>query len=345
MMRSFLSIALFCLMPVQQLSAQQHAMNNMGLPSLDTSGNYHFLVSAHFHGSSVNTSGLPAKTLLSNLDAINRERPSFLVHLGDFFLDVKNDIPTYTDTLLNKFAFPVFNAVGNHDLSGSVYQEKYGNTFFSFVYGREKFIFLDTERNDGSILGEQKDFLLAEIDVPDSIGTIFIFAHRLIWAEEHPELQALFTDNTRSSSPGNFRREILPELKKAAEKHPLILAGGSMGAVPSSFFFHREKEVNMSYIATAIRDTPRDAMLRVEMRNGVPVFSAFTLPMPPEYYDLAYYRPAEKKKAPFNWRLVPLYSKQAVTHRYFWYGIICLLVPVLVVWMMLSRKRKKKSGK
>ncbi|HRE73144.1 MAG TPA: hypothetical protein PK637_04580 [Flavobacteriales bacterium] len=336
-------LLLFLLSPLLVFS--QNALNSKKLSVEDSVHSYHFFISAHFHGSSTNTTGLPAKTVLSNIEAINRDQPLFLAHLGDFFLDVRNDIPAYTENLLNRFEFPVYNAVGNHDLSGNVYQENFGATWFAFNVGIDRFIFLDTEIADGSIRDEQQSFLLRSLDSLPEKARVFIFAHRLIWAEDHPDLKNLFTDNTRSANPGNFRVAILPELKKIAEHHPVVFAGGSMGNVPSSFFFHKEKEADITYIATAIRDTPRDALLRVEVSGSGIHYTAFHLPLSPEAYDLSYYRPEQKTKSPFNWRLVPLYTTQAVSHRYFWYGVLFMVVPIALVVGMMMRRKKRKNGK
>lgn len=339
-MRIYFIFCFFLLTEI--LSAQITSPFNKLTVEVDSSSEYSFFVSGHFHGSSKNTSGLPAKTVLNNIAEINDAQPKFIVSLGDLFLDVKNDIKNYTDTLFNKLHSPLFNVVGNHDLSGSVYQDKYGELYFSFTYKTEKFIFLDTETNDGSIVNDQKKFLQAELANISGIKNIFIFSHRLIWAEDHPELKNLFLDNTRSSKPGNFRTEILPELQKVPKSISILFGGGSMGNVPAPFFFHSEN--NITYFATAIRDTPKDAFLKVTVNDGKISFSSFALPMSPEYYNLKYYNPQEKKSNPFNWRLVPLYTKQAVSHRYFWYGVICIIIPCIMIWLLFKRKRKKKIG-
>lgn len=311
----------------------------------DTTNNYCFLVSGHFHGASNNTTGFPAKTLLANIKAINESECSFIVSLGDLFLDVKNDIPNYTDTLFNRLQLPLFNAVGNHDISGTIYQEHFGNTFFSFQVGSHKFLILDTELDDGSITSKQMEFFQKEIAACDSCTALFIFTHRLIWAEDHPEMKNLFLDNTRSSSPGNFRKDILPQLKTLGKTCPVYLFGGSMGNVPAPFFFHKERESNITYIATAIRDTPKDAMLKVHVNSGTVSFTALPLPMSPDYYSLDYYHPQEIKNKPFNWRLLPLYTKQAVSHRYFWYGVLFISMPIVILFFMYRRKRRKKFGR
>lgn len=305
---------------------------------IDSIGNYSFFVSGHFHGSSENTTGKPAKTVLENISRINNGKVSFLVSLGDLFLDVRNDIPTYRKLLIDKLDMPLYNVPGNHDKSGNVYEENFGATFYYFKVKSELYIFLDTELDDGSVIGEQKIMIEQALSSLNGIKNIFIFSHRLIWAEEHPKMKHLFTDNTRSSNGNNFRKEILPMLSKKSKGKRIFIMGGSLGNAPSPFFYHEDE--NITYVATAIRDTPKDAFLKVNIIGGKVDFESFPLIMPIEYYDLDYYNGSYKKAPGFNWRLVPLYIKNMLFHRYFWYGILMILLPIVFYRLI----RKWKSG-
>jgi hypothetical protein len=260
--------------------------------------------------------------------------------LGDIFLDVKNDIPTYRKLLIDKLKMPLYNVPGNHDKSGGLYEENFGTTFYYFRLKSELFIFLDTELEDGSITGAQMDMFRKAFSSLNGIKNVFIFSHRLIWAEEHPEMKHLFTDNTRSSNENNFRNEILPMLSKLGKEKNIFIMGGSLGSAPSPFFYHVDD--NITYIATAIRDTPKDAFLKVNVKEGKVSFEAFPLTMPIEYYNLDYYNGIHKKTPGFNWRLVPLYIKNMIAHRYFWYGILMVLLPYLC-YRILRKLRSKKG--
>lgn len=315
-----------------------HSLNDRVLFIPDSTYHYSFFVSGHFHGSSKNTSGLPAKTLRENIIAINNSGAAFLICLGDLFLDIKNDIPKYKSSFIDKLEMPLYNAPGNHDISGDVYESNFGKSFYFFKEKSELFIILNTELNDGSIEGEQLSMLHEAIKDLKGIKNIFVFSHRLIWAEEHPKMDKLFTDNTRSANGNNFRKEILPMFEKLNRGVSIYFFGGSLGNAPAPFFYHKEN--NIYYIATAIRDTPKDAMLKLDIINGKVSLSAFPLLMAPEYYDLKYYKGSEKKDAPFNWRLVPLYIKTMLTHRYFWYGVL-LMVTGFAIFFMIKRKKKK----
>ncbi|MBA3284467.1 MAG: metallophosphoesterase, partial [Nitrosopumilus sp.] len=152
----------------------------------DTLDSYTFIVSGHFHGASTNASTFPSSSLLANIDTLNALKPQFLMSLGDLFVDVNDTyIKNYQNSLFDKIKTPLFNAVGNHDISnGNIYEKVFGKTFFSFEYGSELYIVLNTELNDGSISGEQLDFLKKVLfgSVSDNKKNIFIFSHRPIWS-------------------------------------------------------------------------------------------------------------------------------------------------------------------
>lgn len=317
----------------------QIPINGKVIFNKDSIRNYSFFVSGHFHGSSKNTTGLPARTVRENLNEINNEGTIFMVSLGDLFMDIKNDIPAYRKSLIDKLKMPLYNVPGNHDKSGNLYEENFGISFYYFSINTELYIFLDTELEDGSILGDQLNMLKEALRLNAGIRNIFVFTHRLIWAEEHPKMKHLFTDNTRSDGGNNFRSEILPLVEEKANGKNVYFMGGSLGNAPSPFFFHKEK--NIYYLATAIRDTPKDAFLKVDVINSEVKFSAFPLVMPIEYYDLDFYNGKHQKEPGFNWRLVPLYIKNMLLHRYFWYGILSLFFPLLSIYFWRRFRRKQ----
>ncbi len=314
------------------------SINRKNIISVDTVQAYSILVSGHFHGSSKNTSGYPAKTLRENINSINNSGAALLICLGDLFLDIKNDIPIYKSSFIDKLNMPLYTAPGNHDISGDVYEKNFGKSYYSFRVKSELYIVLNTELDDGSIEGDQLNMLKNAISYTEGIKNIFVFSHRLIWAEEHPKMDKLFTDNTRSANGNNFQSEILPLFKKLKKGIKIYFFGGSLGNAPSPFFYHKEN--NIHYIATAIRDTPKDAMLKLDIKNGEIELSSFPLLMSPKYYNLEYYKGTKKKDAPFNWRLVPLYIKTMLGHRYFWYGAL-LMVSGFAFYFIIKRKRKK----
>lgn len=326
--------------------AQQKSPFNSFLVNADSSGNYNFIVSGHFYGDGTNKSRYPVNTLLGNLDWINNSNNVMLVCLGDLFMDVKNDIPQYKTSLFDKLNLPLFNAVGNHDLTENIYQNNFGATFYYFWLGRDIHFILDTEIDNGDIKDEQLE-ILNEIEAhvnSGNVNNVFIYGHRTIWKDTYQEMDGLFEDNTQSLTATNFETTVKPVLTRIARKSKVFVFAGSLGEAPASFFYFNDKASRITFIATAIRGLLRDAMLVVKVNNGAVSFETKSLTNQPvevlENYNVDFWKstsPDEK----FNYRLIPYYLKLIILHRFFWYGTGFAFI--LFIGFNFIRKKFRKS--
>ncbi len=330
------------------LVAQQTSpFNKMVLLPSDT--DYRFIVSGHFHGSSSSISTFPASTLLAGIDILNAQKASFLMSLGDLFLDVNDSyIRNYESSLFGKLKMPLFNAVGNHDLSnGNIYEKKYGESFYFFEYNTELFIVLNTEQNDGSIKGEQLEMFKTALakSASQKIKHIFIFSHRPVWSEENPKYADLFEGNTRSKfGAPNYKTEIEPLLKET--KKEVYWISGSMASGPSSFFYDKDESTGIIFIQTAIRDTSRDAVLIVKSEKGKIAFTGLSLTgeslQPIEKYNVDFWSKNKGPEKSFNYRLLPYLTWLTITHHYFWIGFaIGILLLILLRWFFNKWRKRK----
>jgi hypothetical protein len=329
-----------------ELCAQQMSTFNEKIVSADSSGNYSFIVSGHFYGDGTNQSGYPANTLLASLDWINESDACMLICLGDLFMDIKNDLPKYRSSLFNKLEIPLFNAVGNHDLTGNVYQENFGATFFKFRVGKDIHVVLDTEMDNGDVEGEQLK-MLKEVSAQcqsEQINNVFVYAHRTIWKDTYPELKGLFTDNTQSITQTNFKNEVLPVAVEIAKKSNLFWFAGSLGNAPASFFYFKDESARITYIATAIRALLRDAVLILNVHDGKVSFETHSLTgqqlEPLANYNVDFWKKTSAEE-PFNYRLIPLYIKKVFLNRNFWYGTAFACVIIGIAWYIRKRKRRR----
>jgi len=292
-----------------------------------------------------NASGYPANTLLANLDWINQSDACMLICLGDLFMDIKNDLPKYERSLFQKLEIPLFNAVGNHDLTGNFYQDHFGETAFKFRVGNDIHLVLDTESDNGDIEGTQLKLLeeISEQVKSEGINNVFVYAHRTIWKESYPELEGLFSDNTQSVTETNFRKNVLPIAKTIASHANLYWFAGSLGNAPASFFYFKDETTKITYIATAIRALLRDAMLLVQVKKGTVSFETHSLTgqqlEPLSNYDVNYWKKTSAEE-PFNYRLIPLYLKNIFFSRTFWYGIAFASVIFGLIWLIRKKRRK-----
>ncbi|MBL7890334.1 MAG: metallophosphoesterase [Bacteroidia bacterium] len=318
-----------------------------GIAINDSLKDYSFVVSGHFHGQSNNGSTFPAATVLSSIDSLNDIQPAFMMSLGDLFMDVDDVyLDHYRTSFFRKLKFPLFNVVGNHDISnGNRYEKEFGKSFSSFIVGSELFILLNTEINDGSIEGEQFNMLNTALSSvkEKNIKNIFVFSHRPVWAERIEKYNKLFLENTRTAlGKNNFLEKIVP-LLQAHKDINIFWLSGSMGGGPASFFYDQNKELGITFIQTAIRDTPRDAMLRVNVKNGEVNFEGISLTNQKlekiDYYGVDLWLKEAKPETTFSYRLIPLYLKNMLLHRYFWYGLITCLGMLLGVRFLLKKKK------
>lgn len=309
---------------------------------------FSFIVSGHFHGASNSASGMPAASLMANIDTLNGMNAAFIMCLGDLFLNVDRDHNNYEKYLFPKLKIPLLNAVGNHDVDNEFYRAHYGKTFHSFEIGSSRFIVLDSEMDNGDIGNSQLEFLKLNLKTENRIKNIFIFMHRTLWVDMDEDLMKLFPDNTQSATSTNFKDEVFPMIAKASENARVYLFSGSLGNAPASFFYHPYNK-KITFIATAIRDLPRDAVLLVDSKQGKISFRTFSLnsnvALPFENYTMDWWKNHRPEEPSFNWRLAPLYVWQMVTHRYFWYGFFLIFIPLLFYYLFKFFKRKIRAKK
>lgn len=317
----------------------------------DSTSNYTFIVSGHFHGASTSTSSFPAGTLQGNIDTLNSIKPLFLMSLGDLFLDVNESyLKNYQKSLFDKLQMPLFNVVGNHDLAnGNMYEKVFGKTFFSFSIGSEYFILLNTEVDDGSIKNEQLAFLEKSIEEcsSQSIKNVFVFSHRPVWAENNDKYKKLFSNNTHSElGKNNFNEVVLPLISKISKTKNVYWMSGSMGGGPSAFFYDKDLETNITYIQTAIRDRVQDAVLKVDVRDGGISFNGISFTNQAidkvENYGVDFWKNNLKVEQSFNYRLIPFYFKKNILSTSFWLGFSIATFLVFLIAIIKKRWKKRK---
>lgn len=322
--------------------------NKRKIDVTDSTAGYSFLVSGHFHGASTNRSGYPASTILAGIDTFNALKPALLVSLGDLFLYVdEQTVRNYSRSFFSKLSFPLYNAVGNHDVHTELYSQLYGSTSLSFILPGAAFVILDTEQNDGSIKGDQLKMLSEacnRVKQDTGLKNLFIFSHRPVWSESDEELNKLLADNTKSLIKNNYRSEVYPLISELAGTKNVFWFAGSMGGLaPSSFLYHEQDKVR--FIITSVRDLPRDAVLKVNVEKARVSFQPVSLQgqklLPLEEYNISYWQKNRKIEPGFNMRLLPYYTIQALKHRYFWIGFACSLVLMLFVYLLVRRKSRR----
>jgi hypothetical protein len=107
------------------------------------------------------------KTFQHALPKINLLQPEFVINVGDL-IEGYSDQPSElnaewadVDSMLNTLNMPFFRTPGNHDIANKtareVWMERYGATYYAFVYKNALFMVLDTEYNRPSPPPDMKE--------------------------------------------------------------------------------------------------------------------------------------------------------------------------------------------
>jgi len=258
---------------------------------------YCFFVGGHLYGSG--NSIYPSPSMLLNIDRINSNESKFFIALGDIFHEPSPvKIETFISTLAGKLDMPFFNSVGNHDIwrNRRGYEDRFGKTYYHFIYRRELFIILDTQLDCGRISGEQLRYFLGVLDkgaADSEVENVFICTHNPIWYVANADYRRFFY----YSDITNFSNDILPAVKKAAEKKKVYWLSDDIGGgeAPLHLFYDFDEYSNITYIATGIADTKNDTILKANVdKHGRVTFIPFSLTdqklLSLESYDRAHWK-------------------------------------------------------
>jgi len=239
---------------------------------------YTFFAGGHLYGYP-SSSLFAAPSLISALADINKCSPAFFVSLGDNFrVSDSIQIEVFKKHFAEKLNCPMFNAVGNHDVSDSAtYRKLIGDTWYSFRFANDYFIFLDSETDDGLIIGEQLEFLkqIAEdVSTGKTARNVFVFCHRLIWTVGDSSLRIVY-DNTNAvggyAQNDNFSKIVLPLLEKMAVNKKVFFLSGDIGVALKDkrwgfpLFYSKTNDSGITYLANGIGDNEKDVILKIDV--------------------------------------------------------------------------------
>jgi len=116
----------------------------------DSPGNFQFLILGDRTGGA-NQQG----TFKLAIDQINLLQPEFVINVGDLIEGYSDDKAELNaewdgiDKMLGSLNMPFFRTPGNHDIANKtaqqVWRERFGSTYYSFVYDNVLFLVLDSE--------------------------------------------------------------------------------------------------------------------------------------------------------------------------------------------------------
>ena len=136
------------------------------------------------------------------LTLMKADKPAFAVSVGDAwfgyggsFEHFRKEIDLFLDQV-RRWDVPLYNAFGNHEVTGNAEREEYlkkrfGNLFGSFDFGDAHFIVLDSDEvgREGEISGKQLSWLEHDLDRNRGASAVLVFLHRPLFSVEDPELK------------------------------------------------------------------------------------------------------------------------------------------------------------
>ena len=292
-------------------------INNVSLVD-GKEGAYKFFALGHIYGNPLepkDTLPIPAKTFLAYLPQMKKISPDMLFLLGDIVpVGQERDYKNLEKNFLSKVQFPVFNAVGNHDVEDrDLYESLYGVTYYSFTYASDLFLVLDSEELPCRIPSGQYEMIresLSNALSDEEIKNIFIMMHRVLFIDNEEFVgdygldHSLVKPNTWLCYEENDYREILSDLiLPAAEVKPVYWFGGDVGAFDGNLspYYQKYPGSNLTFIADGIGDSETDVITLVSVSETSEVSITFislneTEMLQAENYDLEYWLSLEKTK-------------------------------------------------
>ncbi len=216
---------------------------------------YSFFIAGHTYGQpGVNNIGFhpPFKEKFEYIK--NRSEIKFGVLTGDIAgtHPDSNDWDE-VDADISELGLPVYMAVGNHDMrERELYESRYGNTYFSFIFENDLFLILDPNLNGWSIKGDQLDFMYNTVNEnASSVDNIFVFFHQLLWWENDGIYGHVDPNSNEGiERPINFYTELEPFFHNL--NNEVVMCAGDLGAASWSGDFLYDNYDNISFVASGM---------------------------------------------------------------------------------------------
>ena len=248
-------------------------------------GNYNFLVGGHLYGNPSNSTW-PASSLLGNIQKFNQLNPLFFISLGDNYrLANEIHINNFINSFINKLEMPFFTVAGNHDVADrKLFNQYFGKSYYDFSINTDHYIILDSEfHNKADQKNQIKYFndLIKLISKNSHIKNVFVFTHKLLWAEFLQEYEIVLKNSNNTSTYANQREltnNIFESLNLVKNNKNIYWISGDVGIWRSyQLFYEKDKKENITFIATGLGETGNDMILNIEIKNNSAQINALPL--------------------------------------------------------------------
>jgi hypothetical protein len=140
------------------------------------------------------TGGHRARVFSRAVAQLNLLQPEFVVSVGDLIEGYSTDRERIArewrefQGYLSRLEMPFFYVPGNHDLANltmnAVWKEKFGRSYYSFVYRGVLFLCLNSEdppNEDGKFSAAQREWLADTLKAHPRVRWTLVFLHKPVW--------------------------------------------------------------------------------------------------------------------------------------------------------------------
>jgi hypothetical protein len=212
---------------------------------------YSFFVAGHVYGVP-GTSDLGVYYKLKQKFPYIQSRPEikFGVFTGDIVGHPCVEAWDSVDADIEELGLPVYFSVGNHDMYDRIlYEQRYGRTYYTFLFNNDLFIVLDPNLENWNISQPQLEMIDSALSI-NNFNNVFVFFHQVLWIEN-----PIYDDLCPNSYEGkddtiNFYADVEPRFHNLPNN--VYMFAGDVGATASSFNIFYDKYDNMHLIASGM---------------------------------------------------------------------------------------------
>jgi len=200
----------------------------------------------HFAIVSDRTGGARAGVFEQAAKNLNLLDPEFVICVGDLIEGYSKDRTiiekqrTEFDSIVNSLDMRFFFIPGNHDIETepgrTIWRERYGQTYYSFVYKNVLFLCVDSiaEGSDPPISNKEIDYFRQVLDENPNVRWTFVFLHIPLWADPSAvqektgwaAFDALLRDRPCTVFAGHYHTYMMHE-RDGRKLYRLATTGGS----------------------------------------------------------------------------------------------------------------------
>ena len=190
------------------------------------------------------TGGHRPGVFMDGVRKLNLLQPEFVMSVGDLIEGYSEDLSTLKaewkefNGFIDSLEMPFFYVPGNHDITNKVmeelYLEKFGKTYYHFVYKDVLFLCLNSEdqcrgAGKGSISDEQYGYIENTLNNNADVRWTLVFMHQPLWNQENPErwpdVESLLSDRKHTVFTGHVHH-YTKEVRNNGKYFTLATTGG-----------------------------------------------------------------------------------------------------------------------